>query len=311
MPSRRPPLLFPALALYLLIASGTFLVAKATLREFPPLVLCLLRFTLAAAILWPIARVAGGRVRIAPEDRPWVVLLGALSVPLNQGLFLFGMQWASASHGALLYALTPAFVVLIGVARGERPTLLQIIGVGLAFAGVLTLLLMRGLHFDRHSLLGDLIVLGAVVSWAFYTTLGRKYTLRYGALALTGQTMLAGWLLFLPIGLLSLRGFHPSAVSFGGWAGLAYMAVLTSALSYVIWYWGLAHLKSSSVALLTNLQPLVTAAMAWLILHERLPAGFAVSTALVLGGVWLAQGRVAWGGPRGASDPRPNGRSSP
>src|SRR5690242_232327 len=266
MPSRRPPLLFPALALYLLIASGTFLVAKGTLREFPPLVLCLLRFTLAAAILWPIARFAGGRVRIARRDWPWVLLLGALSVPLNQGLFLFGMQWASASHGALLYALTPAFVVLIGVARGERPTPLQILGVALAFAGVLMLLLMRGLHFDRHSLLGDLIILGAVIAWALYTALGRGLILRYGALALTGRTMLAGWLLFLPIGLFSLGGFHPSSISLGGWAGLAYMAVLTSALSYVIWYWGLAHLKSSSVALLTNLQPLVTAAMAFLIL---------------------------------------------
>jgi drug/metabolite transporter (DMT)-like permease len=286
----RPALLLPSLGLNLLIASGTFLVAKETLRQFPPLTLALLRFVLAAALLWSIARWLGGGRRIAREDRGRILLLGALSVPLNQGLFLYGLQWASASHAALIYALTPAFAVLFGaIGSGVRPSRRQWLGIGLAFAGVLTLMLQRGLHFDRHSVLGDVLILGAVMTWALFLISGKELTTKYGPLLVTSETFVYGTLLFLPIGLVSLVGFEPRAITPGGWSGVLYLAWLTSALNYMIWYWGIQHLRPVSVTLLTNLQPIVTVALAWIFLHERLPAGFAVSTVLVLFGVWITQ----------------------
>src|SRR5262249_51733905 len=127
MPSReRPRLLLPALALNVLIASATFLVAKRTLAEFPPLTLALFRFVLATAVVWPAVRLLRPHKRIAARDRKTIFLIGLFCVPLNQGLFLLGMQWASASHAALLYALTPAAVTLLVAARGgPRPAPLQ------------------------------------------------------------------------------------------------------------------------------------------------------------------------------------------
>ena len=97
----------------------------------------------------------------------------------------------------------------------------------------------------------------------------------------------------LPIALVSFGGFHPETVSRGAWLGLFYLAWLTSVLNYVVWFWGLEYLKTATVAMLTNLQPIVAAALAWAFLHEALPAGFALSASLVLLGVWLTQ----WAGP--------------
>ena len=293
MPRERPALLLPALGLTTLIASGTFLVAKGTLREFPPLTLALLRFVLASAVLWPLMRWLRPGVRIAREDRGRVLLLGLLAVPLNQGLFLVGMAWASASHASLLYALTPAFVAIAASLRARRsPGAGTIAGIALAFLGVLLLMLQRGLHFDRHSVAGDGIILIAVVAWALYLIAGRSLIMKYGPLVVTAEALGAGTLMYLPIGLVAARHFDPRTISSGGWVGLFYLAWLTSAVNYVIWYWGLAHIRPASVALLTNVQPLVTAAMAFVILHEALPAGFVLSTAFVLGGVWLAQSGV-------------------
>jgi len=243
-------------------------------------------------------------VRIAREDRGRVLLLGLLAVPLNQGLFLIGMTWASASHAALLYALTPAFVVIAASLRARRsPGAGTIAGIGLAFLGVLLLMLQRGLHFDRHSVAGDGIILIAVVAWALYLIAGRRLIMKYGPLVVTAEALGVGTLIYLPIGLVAAWHFDPRAISPGGWMGLVYLAWLTSGVNYVVWYWGLEHIRPHSIALLTNLQPLVTAAMAWALLHEALPAGFALSTALVLGGVWLAQSadRPAAGAPPGAS----------
>jgi drug/metabolite transporter (DMT)-like permease len=286
----RPKLLLPALLLNVLIASGTFLVVKRTLVEFPPLPLALFRFVLAAAVVWPAVRWARPGKRIAPADRAAVWMLGVLAVPLNQGLFLIGMKWASASHASLLYALTPAFVVLIMFARrAARPVPMQIAGIALAFAGVLLLLLQRGLHFDRHSLLGDLLVCGAVVAWAAYIALGSRLSRRYGPLLVTSEALLAGTIVYLPIGLPSLIGFHPATISGTAWLGLFYLAWLTSGLNYILWFWGLEHLKPATVAMITNIQPIVTAAMAWAFLGERLPAGFILCTACVLLGVWMTR----------------------
>jgi drug/metabolite transporter (DMT)-like permease len=286
----RPAVMFTSLALNVLIASGTFLVAKSALGEFPPLVLALLRFTLATALLWPIVRIFRPGVRIAREDRPRIWLLGLLAVPLNQGLFLIGMQWASASHAALLYALTPAFVVLIlAVQSRTRPALAQLAGIAVAFVGVLLLLFQRGLHFDRHSVRGDVLVFLAVIAWAAYLVAGRSITRRYGPLVVTSESLLAGTVMYLPIGLVALVRFHPATISGTGWLGLFYLAWLTSVLNYVLWFWALQHLKAATVAMLTNLQPIVAAAMAWVFLREVLPAGFLLSTLLVLAGVWLTR----------------------
>ena len=296
MSARRPALLFPALAINVLIASGTFLIAKSTLREFPPLVLGLFRFALATALLWPAARLLRPGKRITPGDRGRVWLLGLLAVPLNQALFLCGMQWASASHAALLYALTPAFLVLIAASRGVRPSLRQAGGIALAFAGVLALLLQRGLHFDPRSITGDLLILLAVVAWALYMYLGRDLTRRHGPLLVTAEAITAGTVLYLPVGLLALRGFHLAATTPVGWSGLLYLAWLTAGLNYVIWFWGVEHLRPVATAVWSNLQPPTTAIMAWALLHEPLPAGFLLSAALVLGGVWIAQGAEARSG---------------
>lgn len=301
----RPRLLAPVLAVNVLIASGTFLVARATLATFPPLVLALFRFVLATAVLLPIVRMTRRDVRIAPADRPRLLLLGVLAVPLNQGLFLLGLRWSSASHAALLYALTPAFVALIDRARGTPLGRRALAGIVLAFTGVASLLVQRGLHFDRHSVAGDGITLLAVMAWSGYLALGRDVVRRYGPLVVTAEALWLGTLVYLPIGLLALRGFDPAQVSPAAWAGLGYLAWLTSGLNYVIWFWGLAHLNAAAIATLTNLQPVVAAALAWLLLHERLPAGFALSTALVLAGVWLAQS--AGRGRTGAPAPAPAG----
>jgi drug/metabolite transporter (DMT)-like permease len=290
MLTRRPALLYPAMVLNVLLAAGTFLIAKSTLREFPPLVLALVRFVLASCALWPVARLLRPGRRIAREDRGRILLLGLLAIPLNQAMFLYGMRWASATHAALLYALTPAFIILIAAVRGTRPTPRQGGGIVLAFAGVFTLLRQRGLHFDPNSLAGDLLILGAVGAWAFYLFLGRDLTRRYGPILVTAEALVAGTLMFLPIGLVALWGFDFRTVSPAGWSGVFYLAWLTSGLNYLIFFWGIEHIGPAAVAVWSNLQPPATALMAWALLREALPAGFLLSAALVLGGVWLAQG---------------------
>lgn len=273
------------------ISAGTFLVAKRALGELSALELALVRFTLAASVyallLWK------ERVRIARRDLVRLAALGFMAIPLNQGLFLVGLARTTPGHGALLYALTPIFVFLIARARlGERATPLKLVGIAVAFVGVLVVLLPRGaasVSGAGSPLVGDLLILAAVVAYAVFATGGKPLAERYGSVASTGLITVSGALLYLPIGLAGSNLRHLAALSARGWLAVAYLVLAASVASYVLYYWVLARVEASRVAIWSNLQPVLTAALAWAIYGEELTASFIAGGAMVLAGVIVTE----------------------
>ena len=273
------------------LSAGTYLAAKRALVELSPFELALVRFAFAAVLYVALVRARG--VRVSRADLPAMALLGFIAVPLNQGLFLAGLARSTPGHAALLYALTPIFVFLLARVRlGERATPLKIAGIAVAFAGVLVVLLARGalgLEGAGETLVGDLMILGAVIAWAVYAVGGKIYAERYGAVTSTGVTLVAGTLLYLPLGLLTSDAEHFRALSTVGWASVAYLVVLTSVVSYVIYYWALARVEASRVAIWSNLQPVLTAVLAWAVYGENITAPFVAGGAMVIAGVVLTE----------------------
>jgi drug/metabolite transporter (DMT)-like permease len=135
-----------------------------------------------------------------------------------------------------------------------------------------------------------------------YTVEGREAVGKLGALPTIAWTIIAGTLLYLPLGLGSLLVPSYRAdiahASREAWFGVAYLIVMTSVVAYLLWSWALAHLAAARVAVFTNLQPLATALLAQVFLGERVTAGFFVAAAVVIGGVLLAQ----WGGTDAAGE---------
>lgn len=277
--------------LHSLLSAGTYVVAKRALVELSAFELGLVRFTLAGLVygllLWRV------RVRLWREDLWPIVCLGFIAVPVNQGLFLAGLAYTSPGHAALLYALTPVFVFVIARARlGEGTSLAKLAGIVLAFAGVLVVLLARGILAFRGQaapLLGDLMILVAVKAWAVYAVWGKPYAERYGAIAFTGFSLLFGSILYLPLGLLESRAGDFAALSAGGWGAVGYLVLITSVVCYVLFYWALARAQASRVAIWSNLQPVFTAILAWALHGERLTAPFLAGGAMVLAGVVLTE----------------------
>ncbi|HYG68565.1 MAG TPA: DMT family transporter, partial [Anaeromyxobacteraceae bacterium] len=126
------------------ISAGTYLAGKRALAELSPFELALGRFVLTGAFF--AAVVLHRRVRVSRRDLVGLALLGLVAVPVNQALFLVGLSLSTPGHAALLYALTPVFVLLIARLRlGERATFGKLLGIALAFGGTLVVLLGRGL----------------------------------------------------------------------------------------------------------------------------------------------------------------------
>lgn len=257
-----------------------------------PLPVALLRFVAASVVLLLYGALRGWRLGIGRRDAPLVLLLGFLVVPVNQGCFLFGLTRSTPSHAALLYALTPMVVLLLaGRLLHEGNYWSKLAGMSVAFAGVLIILLERGLKRDLGVFAGDLLILVAVFGWSLYTVLSKPLLERHDPMKVTTWAIVSGTALCLPAFL--IPGVLPplQTISPGVWGGIAYLSIGTSVIAYPLWMYALRHLEASKVAIATNLQPILTAILSWIIFREELTPGFFIGAALILAGVTWVQTR--------------------
>ena len=273
------------------MSAGTYLAGKRALAELSPVELALARFALSAGVhgallLWL-------RPRFERRDLLGLAGLGVLAVAVNQLLFLAGLALSTPGHAALLYAMTPIFVFLLEWFRGkERATRRKVVGIAVAFAGTVVVLAGRGLlgmAGARDVLLGDGLLLLAVIAWAFYAVGGKAYAARYGGLATGSATLVAGTILFAPVGAGFVHLDRVTGLSGPGLASLAYLIVVTSVLAWLIYYWALGRAEASRVAIWSNLQPVLTALLAWAMYGEALTGPFVAGGAMVVAGVLITE----------------------
>ncbi|WP_317987964.1 DMT family transporter [Hyalangium gracile] len=298
---------YAALLFQVLISAGTYLAAKRAMEELSPATTILWRFLISGAMFVLLLLVTPGP-KLPPRSE-WrkTLWLGLLAGPVNQLLFFTGLARTPAAHGALLYAMTPLGVYVTSLIQGqERSSARAVAGIVTAFTGVVVLLLGRGLASARGSLMGDLLILGAVVAWVLYTTEGRPFAASHGPIRATAWSMVAATLLMLPIAPFALQPAQVLNASLAAQGSVLYVALLTSVVAYLLWYYALSKAPASKVAIFSNLQPVATALAAWALLGEEPHWELAVGGVLVIVGVRLTQGAKVQPAPSTAPEERPS-----
>lgn len=271
-----------------LIAGGTFPIAKVALNSIEPFTLALLRFGIASIALMLIVYATKRMRRIERRDWPRLIALGVLGVPLNQLLFLYGLQYTTPGRSALYYGATPMFVFLLALFfLKEKVTLLKVIGIIGSFVGVA--IILRGGRMDQGILFGDALVILAVIAWAGYTVAGKSILNKYGALTVTAYALAIGTLIYLPLGIYSAVHFDYTQVPLKAWLSLLYIAIFTSVIAYTIWFWALARMEASKLAIFQNLQPIIASILSVWMVGESFGFDFYLGGAMVIGGVFLTQ----------------------
>ena len=152
------------LAIQLLFASATHIAAKAVVGEVDALTLTLLRNVISVGGFYSILIVRGTSVRIEKKYQRSIFILGFLIV-LNQYLYLYGLKYTTAANGALLYALTPIFVLILSrFSLTEKITFQKLLGIILAFIGVTVVIFERGISTSAEFAFGNIIILLAIIT---------------------------------------------------------------------------------------------------------------------------------------------------
>jgi drug/metabolite transporter (DMT)-like permease len=284
---------------------SNFSIIKTAIREMPGPAFNGLRMVLASVVFLAILGWGDGlRTSVAKVDRkdwPAILILSFVGHGLYQLLFLGGVARTSVANSSLIFGLTPVTVSLLGAWFGhERPGWTRWAGTSLSLLGIY--LVIAHAQQSTSSLTGDLLIFGAMLSWAIYTVGSRPLLERYSPVFMTGLTMAVGTAVYAPFALLWLRGVDVSAVSLGAWAGIIYSALFSLVAAYVIWYTAVREVGGGHTAIYSNVVPLVAMAIAAVVVPEPLTALKIAGAAAVLGGVALTRLDVGGPGPKASID---------
>jgi drug/metabolite transporter (DMT)-like permease len=266
---------------------------KWALQYMDPLAFNALRFLLATTL--PLGLALLGRERLGwQRGDGWKILfLGVMGHGVYQAVFIVGLSQTLAGNVALILSVNPAFVAVFSALFGyERIRPYQWAGIGLTLAGVGLVVLGTGNPLELGSrLLGDLLIVGITIMWAFYTVMSGPLLKRYSAVKLNALTMPVGSVVLLLIASPSLAAAAPTfpEVPPLAWLVLALSGLLAVSLSYIVWYRGLQVLGATRTAVYANLVPVLAALIAFFVAREPLGLTFWTGMAIVLLGVSLTR----------------------
>jgi drug/metabolite transporter (DMT)-like permease len=274
-----------------LVYSTSYVATRVVLDDVPPALLALARLVIAAAILLPLARAREGPRPYGRGDAWRLVWMGAVGFA---GAFAFtnwGLARSTATNAALLIVVEPVSIMALSpLLLGERLTAREALGAVVAVLGAAVVVLdgVPGLtpglapHWR-----GDLLLVIAGVAYGAYTLIGRSVLARHGPLGVTARSIAWGALVMLPLAAAEwMAGARPT-LSAGALAGAFYLAVVITALGYLVWNWALPRVGAPQAAISLTLQPIGGAVLGVALLREPLTGFTLAGGVLVVVGLWL------------------------
>jgi len=227
----------------------------------------------------------------------WIFLyLGFFGVTVNQICFTVGLHFTSVSHAAVIVGMSPIYILVLAVLlRLERATGHKVIVMLIALLGIGVLAAENGVSVHSASLVGDTITMTGSLGFAMYLVLGKRVAGKYDTLTMTAFNHFAGALIVLPVAIYEathLYGTGHWPLPWQAWAALLYMAIFSSAVAYVFYFWLLRYLEASQLSAFTYLLPVVATILGIVWLGERGSWSQVLGGVLALGGVyWIESGR--------------------
>lgn len=269
----------------------SFIFTKGALDLLAPFHLLGLRFAAATLSLALLRAFKVIKVALKPADYRTLLPLSLFQPILYFTFETAGIMLTSASYTAMLIAAIPIFVALLSALfLRERPNRKQLFFITSSVAGVIFIVYMSNHSFEGASMLGTLILLGAVLSGALYTITSRKASEKYSPLQMTWVMMAVGAAVFNLIALFQ----HLSQGTFGSylaplaslWPSILYLGVASSVGAFFLYNYVLSKVSATEGAVFVNMVTVVAVAGGAIFMAEPIFWYHLVGTAAIVIGVW-------------------------
>lgn len=280
---------FLSILLYCLIGGAVAAVTKIGLREIPPLSFAFIRFLLASLCVAPFFLT---RHKHLFRQIKLLIPISLLATG-NIIFFILGIKTTTANISQLLYAGTPLLTSLIVYFFfKEKLNSVKIIGLFIGLLGVLIVVLLPVIHKGESfsgDLLGNLLIIIAVVCWSFYMVYSKKLLANFSPFFITNIFIFVTTIVLFPFFLVQIQ------TNFGWWENLStvgitsliYIVLFGTIGTYILNQYAIKHGGSVIASLAYYLVPIFSFLWAFVLLGERLNSGIIAGGAFSLLGIYL------------------------
>lgn len=273
--------------LYLLITffcwGSIYVVSKYALAVMGPVTVSFCRYLVSVVCLYGILKWKGGHKKIAKEHWPYLLILGGLGYFAAIILQLGGTALLSGALASLINSLNPVMIsILAAVFLKEKITWKNVLSIVVSLIGVYIILGNGSMQINP---LGILLSAGAVILWSAASVSIRKISGYYNPVQIALYGMCIALLFNIPAAVLEnifMTQSHPTAVAL---LSCLFVAVFGTAVAHTCWNKSLQLLSASTCSMFYPLQPLVSAVLGVLLLHEVITWQFVVGAVLICSGI--------------------------
>ena len=263
-------------------------INKFLLSQLPPFTLRGVPGVIGAGLLALLALAFRQSLHVPREVWPRLLVAAFFNVAAWMTLMGLALVWLPASEAVLIAYTLPIWASLLAwPVLGERPNLLRVISLAMAFAGLAAILGGHGFAASVEKLPGVLMALGGSIGFAIGTVLTKKYPLHLPPFSAAAWQIGLG---SLPVAIIGLGFEHADVgkLTSLGWILIFYCTVVQFCVGYVCWFAALSRLPASVAAIGTMAVPVIGVVISAIVLHEPLGIGQIAALAFTLAGVALA-----------------------
>lgn len=252
---------------------GSFFLVEIALTNFTPLFIVALRVSIAALAIWIFALAKGLPI---PKSGPvWAAFfgMGLLNNVIPFVLIVWGQTEIASGLASILNAATPIFTVIVAgfVLKDEPVTRSKVVGAVLGLLGVTILIGPGAIMGLNTNLIAQFAVLAAALSYALAGVYGRRFTsMRVNPIIAAAGQLLASSIIMIPMALVFDNPFTLDMTSARVWAAVVALAILSTALAYVLYFQLLEKAGATNLLLVTLLLPITAIFLGYAILGEQL-----------------------------------------
>lgn len=272
---------------------GSFFFVEIALREVPPLTIVLHRVFWALLVLFLVVRWQG--IEIPKSLQAWMcyLVMGALNNAIPFSLIFWGQTNIGSGLASILNGTTAVFgAVVAGLLLVDEPlTPRKIIGALFGLFGVAVIMGLDALTNFSLQNLGQLAVMGAALSYAFAGVWGKRFLSSYPPIMNAFGMVAGSTLLMIPVVLLT-EGIPVMTLSTEVWATLIAVAILSTAVAYLLYFKILARAGSANLMLVTLLIPPIAITLGVVFLGEKLGVEALIGFGIIAAGLAITDGRL-------------------
>ncbi|MFN7023599.1 MAG: EamA family transporter [Pseudorhizobium sp.] len=263
---------------------STYIVTTQFLPDYSPMTVAMLRSLPAGLLLLLI-------VRQLPTGIWWmrIFILGALNFSIFWSMLFIAAYRLPGGVAATVGAVQPLIVIFLAAAMlGNTMRTVSVLAALTGLGGVALLVLTPQAALDSTGIAAGL---AGAVSMAFGTVLTRRWQPTVPLLTFTAWQLTAGGLLLVPVALL----VEPSVPvpTMPNLLGLIWLGLIGGALTYILWFRGIARLDTAVVSSLGFLSPVTAVVFGWSFLGQTLTPLQTVGVVLVIGSIWFGQSETS------------------